>query len=69
MSEQPGINLILALKEYALPQAEELEAGAAELRGKAEAMESRAKLLRAIHAQAAPYFPKSDVRLLKEAKG
>lgn len=62
-----GVNLLLAIQDHAIPEAEELETEAADLRARAHAMEGRAAVLRKIHAAAAPHFPTNTPRLLRES--
>jgi hypothetical protein len=68
-SDRTGVNLVLAIRDFALAEAEELEATAQELKVRAVQMESQADVLRRIHAVAAPHFPKVTVRMLNEATG
>ena len=65
MNQNTGVNLVLAIRDHALAEAENLEAAAQEYRAKATMMESQAEVLRKIHAVAAPHFPKESARLLK----
>lgn len=63
-TESTGVNLLLAVRDYALVEAAALEKAAAECRSRAAAMEGRAGVLRQIYAVAAPHFPETGVRLL-----
>jgi hypothetical protein len=68
-SDRTGVNLVLAIRDFALAEAEELEATATDLKARAVLMESQAEVLRKIHAAAAPHFPRVTARLLKQASG
>lgn len=63
-NESTGLNLLLAIRDHAVPEAEELEKAAADLRGRAQEMEGRAAVLRQLHAVAAPAFPAVSMRML-----